>query len=294
MSNQRNYIELHFIVALWGATAILGLLIEVPAPEVVFLRTAIASLALWIILKIKNINFAIGKDQVIRIVLTGGLFAIHWVLFFESARQANASVSLVGLSTCALWTALFEPIANKKRIKGFEVFLGLLIIVGLYVIFSFDFQYPLGLAMSVVAGIIAAVFTIINSRLAQKHSSYTITFYEMVGAAIVSAAIIPFYLSIGEMEAFVWPTLPDWGYLMILSIVCTVFAYTISVRLIKELTPYAFNLVVNMEPIYGMLLALVIFGDSEKMSTNFYYGSAIIISAIFIYPVRNRWKRRVR
>lgn len=294
IAETKDYLNLHFLVFIWGFTVILGLLISIPAVEIVFYRTLMASIALWILLKYRQRNLALGQVEIFKIFTTGFLIAAHWILFFAAARVSTASVCLAGMATCSFWTSLLEPLLTRRKIKLFEVFLGLLVIIGLYIIFRFEFNHALGLGMAIVSAFLAALFTVINSKFTRRHNPYTITFYEMVGACIGIGLFFPVYLSFwatdGKLQLV--PHDLDWLYLLILALICTVYAYSASVELMKKISAFSVNLAVNLEPVYGIILALLIFGEREKMQPGFYLGTAIILLSVLSYPVINRLKRR--
>jgi drug/metabolite transporter (DMT)-like permease len=295
MTNLQDYVKLHLLVFLWGFTAILGKLISIPAVEMVFYRTVLAAGGMVVLLLIARKSFNVGTRDMVLLLLTGAIVAVHWLTFFVSGRVSNPSTSLVGFATCSLWAALLEPVVKRKPISALEVGLGITVIGGLAVIFSFSFQYPLGLFLGIVSGITIAIFAVINSQFVKRHDAYTITFYEMCGAAISIAMFFPFYLDTwsesGKLE--LTPTWIDWLWLAILAFVCTVYAYAASIHLMKRLSVFTIQLTLNLEPVYGILLALLIFREQEIMSGGFYIGTTIIIAAVFVYPVLKRLQNRV-
>ncbi|SIT92416.1 DMT family transporter [Pontibacter indicus] len=296
MPRLKDFIELHFIVLLWGFTAILGKLITIPAVELVFLRTLIAALAIGVIIYRRKTPFWLGRNNMFIMMGVGLMISAHWILFFASARISSVSLCLVGMATCSLWTALLEPAFTSKKLRFHEILLGVLILVGLYIIFraETEFDNMLGIGMAVGAALLGAVFTIINARLAKKHPSTTITAYEMAGACIGTALFFPLYAGMftetGSLS-FAMNGM-DWVYLLVLSLVCTVYAYTASVRLMQKISAYTMNLTVNMEPIYGILLAWLIFNENEQMTSNFYIGATIILVSVFIHPVLDTYSER--
>lgn len=294
MAHTKHYLLLHFIVLVWSFTAVIGLLISIPSVEVVFYRTFLAALALWIMLLIRRQPMMLGRQAVVKIMGTGGLIAAHWILFFAAARVANASVCLAGMATCSLWTSLLEPLMTGRKIRVYEVGLGLLAIVGLYVIFRFEFDHALGLTMAIVSALLGAIFTVLNAKFARHHHAYVITFYEMAGACIATALFFPVYATyLSETGTLLLiPSATDWVYLLILSLVCTLYAFSVSVSLMKHVTAFAMNLTNNLEPVYGILLAVLIFGESETMSLPFYLGTAIILLSVLAYPVIRRISRQ--
>ncbi len=282
-----DYVKLHFIVFLWGFTAILGMLISIPAVEMVFLRTLIATAGMGFVIYFTAGVFKLSRADYLKVILTGFIVAAHWITFFYSARIANVSVSLVGFATGSFWTAILEPLSIRKKISVIEISLGILVVVGLYIIFSFDFQYHLGLTFGVLSGLSGSVFSVINSKLVKRIPAITITFYEMLGATLATALFFPFYNAFTSTggELHLNPTLLDWFYLGILALVCSVYAYTAVIELMKKLSTFFIQLTMTLEPIYGIVMAVIIFGDREKMTTQFYLGTAVIISAVVLYPL---------
>jgi drug/metabolite transporter (DMT)-like permease len=293
MASTKDYLNLHFLVFLWGFTAILGKLVTIPAVEMVFYRTLLAALGMGIVILVMRGSFKVSSRDFLYLMLTGFVVAIHWLTFFASGRISNPSTSLVGFATCSLWAAFIEPLAKKTKIQFIEVGLGLVVIVGLYIIFSFDFQYPMGLFLGILSGLTCAVFAVINSKLVTRVSSLTITFYEMTGACIAVLLFFPFYAdqwAIGG-QLNLTPTIGDWICIAILSFVCSVYAYAVSINLTKKLSVFFIQLTLNLEPVYGIILALLIFKEKEVMSWNFYLGTVVILGAVVAYPfVKKKFK----
>ncbi len=294
MAEIKHYLQLHLVVFLWGFTAVLGVLISIPSVEIVFYRTLIAAIALGILLYTRKRNFNVGTRQTIKFLGTGALISIHWILFFGAAKVATVSVCLVGMATISLWTSFIEPMAYKKRVRVYEVMLGLCAVAGLYVIFHFEFNYVLGLLMAVASAFLGAVFTVINSKFTKTYNPYMITFYEMTGAFLTTSIFLPIYQAFIATNGIIHmnPTPADWIYITILSLVCTVYAYSASVQLMQKISAFVLNLTTNLEPIYGIFLAFLVFGDKERMTPQFYLGTAIILMAVLVYPVINRLLRR--
>ena len=286
----KDYLKLHFIVLIWGFTAILGKEIQVSSMEVVLYRTGIATIVLWAFLLFKKSDLRLAPRTLFKILGTGLLIAAHWVLFFESARVSNVSVCLAGMATTSFWTSLAEPVFSSRKIKPFEVILGLIVVGGLYLVFQFEFNNALGLTLAIISAFLAAIFSVLNAKFTHQYSPNIITFYEMLGACIGIFIFIPLY-KIYFLEGFTTyavPNLNDWGFLVLLSVVCTVYAFSVSVELMKRISAFSVNLTVNLEPIYGIALALLIYGDREKMSSGFYLGTLVILLAVLSYPFINK------
>jgi len=288
MASTRDYFELHFIVLLWGFTAILGVLISIPAVELVFYRTLLSAILLGLLIKVRGTSFKVGGTPMLFMLLNGVLIGVHWITFFLAARVANVSVSLAGFATIALWTSILEPLILKKRFQWWEVFLGLIIMLGLYVIFQVEFEYAWGLTLAVISAFLGALFTVLNGRFTFDFDHYTITFYEMIGATVSISLFFPWYANWQFAGLHLTPTALDWVYLVILALVCTVYAYSIAVELMRRISAFAINLTVNLEPVYGIVLAVIIFGEKEKMTSGFYWGTGIILLAVLSYPLFNR------
>ena len=291
-STFKDYLLLHFIVLIWGITSILGLLISLPSLELVFYRTLLAAIGVAVLMGIRKESLRVAPMDLLKIVGVGVLISLHWIFFFWSAKVSTASVCLAGMATTSLWTSFLDPLINKKRIKSFEVALGLLVISGLLVIFQFENGYWLGLFMALAAAFLSALFSILNGRLTFRYSPYQITFYEMAAASLVALLFLPLYSYIdGSAIQWDWKGM-DWFWLLILAGICTVYAFSVSVELMKRLPVFSINLTINLEPVYGILLAVLIFGEKEKMTQEFYLGTGIIFVSVLIYPVINSWQKK--
>ncbi|MBR9999853.1 MAG: DMT family transporter [Cyclobacteriaceae bacterium] len=290
----RDYLLLHFIIILWGFTAILGLLIKIPPVELVFFRTLLAMSGLGVIIWLYRVRVRIGHRNILKLLGTGLLISAHWILFFGSARVSTASVCLAGIATTSFWTSILEPLSKGQKIQLLEVFFGSLMILGLYLIFHFEVDHAVGLLLALASALLAATFTVINSHLTHSQNQYVISFYEMMGAFITTALFLPIYaLTFAENGSLqLSPLGMDWFYLSILAFVCTVYPFAISIELMKRISAFLVNLSVNMEPVYGIVLAVLIFGEKEKMNAGFYMGTLVILSSVILYPVLRRLLNR--
>ena len=295
MATSTDYLKLHFIVFLWGFSAILGKLVTIPAVELVWYRSIFATLGMGAVIFFSRGTFRVSSSDLFKLFAIGAIVALHWMAFFGSARVANVSVSLVGFATNSLWAALLEPWFNKTRIKKYELLLGLIVITGLYIIFSFDFQYKLGLLLGIFAGFTSALFSVFNSRMVKRNSARTITFYEMIGVILATAVLLPFAHMAGiDLRLPLLPSGMDLLYIAVLAGVCSVYAYTVAVELMKRISVFLIQLTLNLEPVYGIIMAVIIFGHEEKMNLNFYIGTLVILSAVITYPLlKKRFDRTV-
>jgi drug/metabolite transporter (DMT)-like permease len=296
MASGRDYFKLHFIVFLWGFSAILGKLVTLPAVEMVFFRAILAAIGMGAVIVFSMGIFKVSGNNLTKLVLIGFIVSLHWISFFAAAKVANVSVSLVGFATNSLWAALLEPWFNRTKLKKYELALGFVVLVGLYIIFSFDFQYKLGLALGVLSGLTAALFSVFNSKMVQQVPARTITFYEMIGVVISTALFLPVYkFTLAENhQLYLVPSAWDWLWIALLAGVCSVYAYTVAIDLMKRISVFMIQLTLNLEPLYGIIMAVIIFGAAEKMTTNFYLGTTIILSAVASYPfMKKRFEKTV-
>lgn len=280
---------LHFVVLIFGFTGILGKLISIPSELLVWYRMLIASVSLGIYIKLRGKSLKLRKDGRLKVTAVGFIIAAHWIFFFEAIKQSNVSITLASLATASIFTALLEPLFFKRQLHYYELFLGALVVLGLYFIFQFETDNAIGIILGVIAAFLASLFTVINGKLIMEYDSERISLYELSGGVLA----ISLYFIFGFSDEPFTMDIPasDIFWLFILGIICTAFAFVASVEVMKELTPFTVSLSINLEPIYGIILAFLIFGEEEKMSLGFYGGTILILSSIFI----NVWlKRRAR
>ncbi|GAB3567970.1 DMT family transporter [Spirosoma luteolum] len=289
-----DYLQLHFIVLIWGFTAILGKLLQpLDSSAIVLYRTALAVLGLGVVLAIRRQSIRVDPADRWRLLGTGLLIGLHWVAFFLAARLANVSVCLAGMATSSLWASVLEPILLRRRVRLVEIVLGGVVLSGLYLIFRFEFDKVAGLAMAIFAAMLSSLFTIINSRFTQRYDALVISWYEMAGATVGALLLVGLTRVTDPLAAsHVIQYAPDsalqWLWLLLLAMVCTVYAYSVGVRLLRKFSPYMAILTVNLEPVYGILLAVLIFGDTEHMTAGFYFGTLVILLAVLAYPFLDR------
>jgi drug/metabolite transporter (DMT)-like permease len=305
----KDYLKLHFIVLLWGFTAILGKLLTVPPVELVFWRTLLASTGLAGLLLARRTGWRVAPAEALKLLGVGALVAAHWITFFLAARLSSVSVCLAGLATLALWTSLLEPLLLWRRVRAYEVGLGLLAMVGLYLISQAEFTQLMGLLVAVASAGLSALFSVLNSQLVKRHAPVRLTFYEMLGACVSIALVFPIYSHYSYNPAYsrYFPQGPglhltlhglDWLWLLLLAGVCTVYAFSSSVELMKRISAFVVNLTINLEPVYGIVLAQIMFVlgvpgfGQEKMSGGFYMGTILILASVLVHPVLDQWNQR--
>jgi drug/metabolite transporter (DMT)-like permease len=276
-------------VFIWGFTGILGALITIDAVSLVWYRVLIAFISLYGYLLYKKVTIRVSRDAFFKLFFTGAIVAAHWILFFKSIKLSTVSVTLVTLSSLTLFTAILEPLLKRQKISRVEIFTGLLIISGIYMIFKFESRYSAGIICGLLSALCASIFSIINSKQIQNRPAPIISFYELIGAWFW----VSIYLLISEgLKAPVALSISDLFFLFILGTICTSLAYVAGVAVMKELSAFRVALITNLEPVYGIILAFIFFGKKEQMTPGFYAGAIIVLGTIFLYPYLKNIKRK--
>jgi len=278
----KNLLILHFTVFIWGFTSILGALISISAVPLVWYRVLIAMVSLFLYFKFNKTAFKVTRNTFLKLFFTGALVGGHWILFFASIKLSTVPVTLVCLSSMTLFTAILEPLINKKRISKLEIVAGLLIITGIIVIFKFETRYTTGIITGLTSALFASIFSIINSKQVKNHTPPVIAFYELTGAFFWTTLYLFFF---HEFNHAMFLKNADIGYLLLLGTICTSLAYVAGVSVMRELSAFRVALITNLEPVYGILMSFLFFGDMNKMTTGFWVGALIVLSTIFLFPV---------
>jgi drug/metabolite transporter (DMT)-like permease len=279
----KNLLILHFTVFIWGFTGILGALISINAVQMVWYRVMIASITLFLYFILSKTSIKVSRKQFLQFIFTGSLVALHWILFFHAIKVSTVSVTLVCLSSFTLFTAILEPLMKRQRMQTGDVVIGFIIILGIYLIFKFETKYTLGIIFGLSAAVASALFSVINSSLVQKSEARIISFYEITGAFFWITLYRLFDRSL-LTETFSLSG-SDWLYLFLLGTVCTALAYVAGVGVMRYLSAFRVALITNLEPVYGILLAFLFFGNKETMTPGFYVGAVLILGAVFLYPI---------
>ncbi|MEL4307305.1 DMT family transporter [Joostella sp. CR20] len=288
----RNYLHLHLIVFIWGFTAVLGALITIDAIPLVWYRMLLATFFVWTYIAYKKFPLRVPKKALLTFIVAGIVIALHWITFFKAIKVSNVSVTLATISTGAFFTAILEPIIYKRKMIWYEIVFGLIVIGGLYIIFNVETQYVLGIGLALVSALLSATFSLINGKLAKHYKPSIISFYEL-GSGVAFITLYLLFTGSFSAEFFILSA-SDWLYLLLLASVCTAYAFIGSVKVMKLISPYTVMLTINMEPIYGIILAFIILGSSEKMSEGFYIGALIILATVLANGIlKNSLKRKV-
>jgi len=269
---------MHLIVVLLGLTGVLGKLIDTGSTVLVWYRMLIAFLFLGVYIYIKSNSLRVSKKHFIQIIGIGCIVAAHWLLFFESIKVSNVSVAVVCMGTSSLFSSILEPLIIKRKIYLREIILAILVLIAIGIAMNADFSYVKGYVYGITAAFLATLFTILNALYVDKIESEKITSIEMLGGFLFVCVYMLFSNSFSLADLVIsWN---DIIYLIILGGICTSFAFVVSVEVMKFLSPYNVIMAVNLEPVYSILLALVLFGESESMNFSFYLGAVLIIGTV--------------
>ena len=289
----KNYIHLHFIILIWGFTAVLGKLIVIDALPLVWFRILIASVIILFFIRFKKLSLKVSAKTLIVLIVTGVIIALHWVTFFQAIKISNVSIVLATMSTGAFFTALLEPIWYARKMLWYEVVFGIAVMFGLYIIFKVETAYIGGILSALVSALLASIFSLINGKLIKLHKSSVISLYEL-GSGVVFLSVYLLYKGSFTKEFFSLSQ-NDWIFIFILASICTAYAFVASVKVMKYISPYSVMLTTNLEPVYGIILAFIILGDSEKMNPLFYIGALIILATVIANGVLNlKWYNKNR
>jgi len=282
---KKAFIQLHIAILLAGFTGVFGKAISLNEGLLVWYRMLISGILLLLILGASRRLKAVSLRDFQRIALTGCLLALHWIFFYGSIKYSNISVGVVCFSLTGFFTAILAPILNKKKFAPSELLLSGLTLLGIGLIFSFDSQYRTGILLGVLSSLVVAFYTIVNERLAQSFQSEVITVYQMIGGSIGLAAIMPFYLHIFPVATLV-PSMQDFIYLLMLSLFCTVLLYMLLIRALQKISAFTVNLSFNLEPIYTIALAILIYKENRELTIPFYIGLCLIILSVILQMVK--------
>jgi drug/metabolite transporter (DMT)-like permease len=287
---KKAFLQLHMAIFLAGFTGILGRLITLNEGLLVWYRMLFTIIALWIIFFISRNKETTQSSEIFKMYMVGAIVALHWVFFYGSIKYANVSIGLVCFSAVGFFTALLEPLIIKRRINSVELVLGLIVMAGIYFIFHFDPRYKIGILLGIISSLLAACFTIFNKIILKKHSAMQVTLHELTGGWISLSLLLPIYLYFFPVERFL-PSWSDTGWLLVLSLFCTVLAFNLSMNALRKISPFTVNLSYNLEPVYGILLAFVIYREDRELEKGFYIGISIILFTVLLQSFRI-WKMK--
>lgn len=287
---KKAFVQLHIAILLAGFTGVLGRLISINEGLLVWYRLFFTAIALGIMALItKKVSLRFHKSF-FSLIGIGFIIALHWVFFYGSIKYSNVSVGLVCFSSIGFFSSIVEPLLLKRKIDPVEVLLGIAVMFGVYLIFHFANNYQLGIVFGLISSFLAALFTILNKSMVGKHNPETISFYELGGGWIALTFFLPFYFQFFPVERYL-PTSLDFVWLMVLSLFCTVLAFNLSIRSLQKISPFTANLSYNLEPVYGIALAFLIYQEHRELGPSFYFGIGIIFLTVLIQTFRTWGKR---
>ena len=280
-NNLKHYFHLHFLVFIAGFTAILGEAISLSSIALVWHRMLIALVLTFLFLLYYRYNLKIDIKDFFKFSLAGIIIALHWITFFEAIEQSNISITLAMFSTGAFFASLIEPIFFKRKVRPVEIILGLIVICGVFIILQANIDSFFGVLLGIVSALLASLFSVLNGKLVQNNNPFVISFYEFLSGVVFILLYLIFSGNLIDLNIESFFSY-DYLYVFILGSICTAYAFIASVHILKFLSPNTLVLTYNLEPVYGILLAIFIFPETEKMEFSFYIGTLIIISTIII------------
>lgn len=287
----KNYLHLHFLVFIAGFTAILGELISIGSTALVWYRMLIAGILMFVYIKLIRLKIKVDAKTKLKFFGAGIIIALHWITFFEAINQSNVSITLAMFSTGAFFASFIEPLIYKRRIIWYEIIFGIIVIIGVFLITQSEIKYINGIILGISSALFSTLFAVINGRFIEAHQATVISFYEFIsGVAFLTLFIVLF--QDGFSTEFFTLSNNDWIYLFILASVCTAYAFIGSVDVMRHISPYTVILTYNLEPIYGISLALLLFPETEIMSTQFYYGAILILITVLMDAFLKNYKQK--
>ncbi|WP_248722539.1 DMT family transporter [Seonamhaeicola sp. ML3] len=292
-SHLKNYFHLHFLVFIAGFTAILGELISIKAIPLVWFRMVMAALLMLIYIRVKKVRLAINLKSFIKLSLAGIVIAAHWICFFGAIDEANISIALAMFSTGAFFASFLEPIIYKRKVIWYEILFGIIVIIGVFIITSSEIKYLSGIVLGISSAFFSSLFAVLNGSFLKKHTATVISFYEFLSGVIFISLYLVFFTNEFHQDFFNIGK-SDYVYLFILASVCTAYAFIASVHVMKYISPYTVVLTYNLEPIYGILMAIILFPEKEKMTPSFYIGAIIILITVLFNGILKNSRRLKR
>ncbi len=287
--NLKSYLHLHVIVFIWGFTAILGKLISLEALDLVWYRMLFASVIMTFVVLFNKEKMKVPFNILVGFIVSGIIIAAHWLTFYQAIKVSNVSITLACLSTGAFFASILEPIFYKRKVIWYELLFGVIVVVGLGIIFNVETKYKTGIYLAVTSAFLSALFSVINGKYAKEYDPNIISLYEL-SSGVFFISIYLFFAG-SFTPAFFAISINDLIWLFLLSSICTAYAFSASVKVMKFLSPFTVMLTINLEPIYGIILALLIFKDGEEMTPLFYVGAIIILATVIANGIVKSYKK---
>lgn len=288
--NLKSYLHLHVIVFIWGFTAILGKLISLEALDLVWYRMLFASAIMTFVVILTKEKVKVPFNVTIGFIVSGIIIAAHWLTFYQAIKVSNVSITLACLSTGAFFASILEPIFYKRKVIWYELLFGVIVVIGLGIIFNVETKYTTGIYLAVTSAFLSALFSVINGKYAKEFNPNIISLYEL-SSGVFFISIYLFFAG-SFTPAFFALSINDLIWLFLLSSICTAYAFSASVKVMKFLSPFTVMLTINLEPIYGIILALLIFDDTEEMTPLFYLGALLILITVIANGIVKSKKKK--
>src|SRR5690606_31386750 len=272
----------------------LGQLISISAIPLVWYRMLFASVLVFLYVKWAKVKVQVPLKSALKLSIAGIIIALHWVAFFGAIDASNVSITLAMFSSGTFFASIIEPIVYKRRIIWYEIIFGLVVIGGVFIITQSEIAYLKGILLGVLAAFFSSLFAVLNGSFLKQHTATTISFYEFLSGVVFLSVFMLFFEGGFTKDVFNLKAMDFW-YLFILASVCTAYAFIAAIRVMRYISPYTVVLTYNLEPIYGILIAIFLFPEKEKMSPNFYYGASIILITVLLNAVlksRRKLKRK--
>lgn len=282
---KKSLIQLNVAVFLWGFTGVLGRAITLDSTMLVWWRLLITMISLWILYAIQGKARRIPTRSIMMISLIGTVQALHWVCFYASIKLANVTIALTCLSTTALIAALIEPLIIKKKFDFFEIVLGLFAIAGIVIIYNTHLNFSTGIIVGLLSALLTVLVSVINKKIIDQYHPEHITLYQLTGGFLGMSLLLPVFHFLFH-DQWAPPTTLDWAWLILLSWVCTILTFILYIRSLKEISAFTMNLTLTLEPVYGIILAFIIYHENKLLSKWFYLGFALIFLAVILHVWR--------
>ncbi len=275
----KNYLHLHFLVFIAGFTAILGELISIGSIPLVWYRMFIAGILMFFYIKLIRLKIKVDTRTMFRFFAAGVIIALHWITFFEAIKQSNISITLAMFSTGAFFASFIEPLIYRRRVIWYEILFGIIVVIGVILITQSEIKYINGILLGISSALFSTLFAVLNGKFIEKHNATVISFYEFISGVTFITLFILIFRG-GFSKGFFILSTNDWIFLFILASICTAYAFIGAVQVMKLISPYTVVLSYNLEPIYGITLALFLFPETETMSPQFYYGAILVLLTV--------------
>ena len=281
---RKGFIQLHLSVLLAGFTGLFGRLITLNEVDIVWYRMLFTSCILLVFTGLPRV----GWHKFLQLCGCGALLGLHWILFYGSIKASNVSIGVICFSLIGFFTAIFEPILDRRRLSWVELLFSLITVAGVLCIFSFDARYRYGISIGVVSSAVCALYAICNKKASVGVRSRTVLMYQMSGGLIIVSAIIPAYLFFfpSQQEVIVIPEGNNLWFMLCHALFCTVGMYLLQIQALKRLSAFTVNLTYNLEPCYTIILAFLIFGEGREINFSFYLGIALILISVLLQTWR--------